>query len=161
MSSGTHIEAEADADGLAAELLGNIRTKLGGLQLAHARRVAAAVRGDVDGAAVAAALLHDVVETGQIADRDLELVVSDSRVVALVRCLTRHPRESDRAYLTRCATDPTALRIKRADLADKLDAPDVEVSPAAAETIRGRARARIQLLDEIAALVGRDPIAAG
>ena len=156
MSSGTDI----DADGLAAELLGDIRTRLGGLQLAHARRVASAVRGDGDGAAVAAALLHDVVETGQIADRHLDVVVSDPRVVELVRCLTRRPGESYRTYLTRCAADPAALRIKRADLADKLDAPDVQVPPVAAETIRGRARARLRILDEIAVRFSRDPISA-
>jgi (p)ppGpp synthase/HD superfamily hydrolase len=159
MGSGTNTGADADADALAAELLGDSRTRLGGLQLAHARRVAAAVR--VDGeVAVAAALLHDVVETGQIADRDLDVVVPDPRVVALVRCLTRDPGESYQLYLTRCAGDPTALLIKRADLADKLDAPDVQVSPAAAETIRGRARARLRMLDQIADRLARDPIPA-
>ena len=61
------------------------------------RLAAAAVRRTGDATAVAAALLHDVVETGQIADRDLDAVVSDPRVVELVRCLTRQPGESDRA----------------------------------------------------------------
>jgi (p)ppGpp synthase/HD superfamily hydrolase len=150
VDDGTGTGGEAAADRLAAELLGDTRTRLGGLQLAHARRVAAAVRGAGDAAAVAAALLHDVVETGQIADGDLDAVVSDARVVELVRCLTRHRGESDMAYLARCAGDPTALRIKRADLADKLDASDVRVSPAAAEVIRGRARARLRALEELA-----------
>jgi hypothetical protein len=117
------------------------------------------VRGDAD--AEAAALLHDVVETGQIADRDLDAVVADPQVVALVRCLTRRAGESEVTYLTRCAADPTALRIKRADLADKLDAPDVQVPPAAAEIIRGRARARLRTLDQIAARVAPDPVSAG
>jgi hypothetical protein len=161
MSSGTDIDAEANADGLAAELLGDICTRLGGLQLAHARRVAAAVRDDVDGSAVAAALLHDVVETGQIADRDLEHLVPDPRAVALVRRLTRSPGEPYRAYLARCVADPTALRIKRADLEDKLDAPDVQVSAVAAETIRGPARARLRMLDELASGRAPDPITVG
>jgi hypothetical protein len=161
MASGTEIHAEVDADGLAAELLGDIRTKLGGLQLAHARRVAAAVRDDADASAAAAALLHDVVETGQIADRDLEVLVPDPRVVELVRCLTRSPGESYGTYLARCVADPTALRIKRADLEDKLDAPDVQVSAVAAETIRGPARARLRMLDELASGRAPDPITVG
>jgi len=45
-----------DADVLAARLLGDLRTKLGGLEIAHTRRVAAVMRATNDDRVVAAAL---------------------------------------------------------------------------------------------------------
>jgi (p)ppGpp synthase/HD superfamily hydrolase len=58
-----HLSSEAAA-ALAKRLLGESRTGLGGLCIAHARRVAARVRTSGDDRTVAVALLHDVVETG-------------------------------------------------------------------------------------------------
>ena len=140
----------AAAEHLAAELLGDLRTALGGLHVDHARRVADGVRdGGGDDVAVAAALLHDVVEKGCIAEDDLERLVADPRITGLVRILTRHPGESDRAYLERCGATPESLVIKRADLADKLDAADAQVPRAEVARLRRRAARRLALLDEL------------
>ena len=140
----------AAAEHLAAELLGDLRTALGGLQIAHARRVAAAVRGSGDDVLVAAALLHDVVEKGCIGVGDLDRLVPDRRVTDLVRILTHDHGESVRAYLERCGASPAAMVIKQADLADKLTTDDVDVAPSAARAVRRRATARLALLDELA-----------
>jgi hypothetical protein len=115
----------AAADELAARLLGDLRTKLGGLHIAHARRVAAAVGGD--DLAVAVGLLHDVVEKAGITLDELLDLVGDERLVALVDMLTRRDHETDEEYLSRCLADPIALIVKRADLTDKLTAQDSEV----------------------------------
>jgi hypothetical protein len=147
----TEVEGPAAAaEHLATTLLGELPTALGGLQVDHARRVAAAVRGRGDEATTAAAFLHDVVETGCIAEDELDLVVSDPRVVDLVRILTRRDGEDEHTYLERCCTTPEALLIKRADLADKLTADDWTVAPAVADVLRRRAVRRLALLDALA-----------
>ena len=45
---------------------------------------------------------------------ELRTITRDSTLVALVEMLTRDEGESDHAYLSRCATDPTAVLVKRA-----------------------------------------------
>jgi hypothetical protein len=138
----------AAADELAARLLGDLRTKLGGLHIAHARRVAAAVGGD--DLAVAVGLLHDVVEkAGTTLDELLDLV-GDERLVALVDMLTRRDQENEEEYLSRCLVDPIALVVKRADLTDKLTAPDSEVDHRTVLELRRQARERLALLDLLA-----------
>jgi (p)ppGpp synthase/HD superfamily hydrolase len=138
------------ADSLAADLLGKLRTTLGGLQIAHARRVAVAVLGADDSRVTCAALLHDVVEKTEITVDDLLARTGDVEVVRLVGILTRRDGDSDTEYLTRCAADPLTLLVKRADLADKLEADDTTVPDAAAEQIRNQARERLLLLDLLA-----------
>src|SRR4051794_37706470 len=135
----------AAADELAARLLGDLGTKLGGLHIAHARRVAAAVGGD--DLAVALGLLHDVVEKAGITLDELLDMVGDERLVALVDMLTRRDSESDEEYLSRCVADPIALAVKRADLQDKLTAPDSEVDYPTVLELRRQARERLALLD--------------
>ncbi len=144
-----------DVDELAARLLGQIRTKLGGLHIAHARRVAAAVlrRGNPD--AFAAALLHDVVETGRISLEDLRAETANDRVVALVDILTRRPDETEQSYLSRCASDPDALVVKRADLADKVLCDDFTVAPTVAEALQRQAIERLALLDTVSRIPPR------
>ena len=119
----------AEADILAASLLGELRTRLGGLQIAHARRVADAVRdaGGDDGT-YAAALLHDVVEKGCITGAQLLSTTRDAEVVRLVGLLTQEPDEVYEDYLVRCSQDADAVVIKRADLIDKFDPGDSTVS---------------------------------
>jgi hypothetical protein len=115
-----------EADRLAAALLGDLRTKLGGLHIAHARRVAAGI-GD-----------------------ELLSATGDQRVVELVDVLTQRAGESERHYLSRCASHPTALAIKRVDLIDKLEATDTAVGVAKAERIRRTARQRLRHLERLA-----------
>ena len=138
----------AAADELAARLLGDLRTKLGGLHIAHARRVAAAVGGD--DLAVALGLLHDVVEKAGTTLDELLVMVGDERLVALVDMLTRRDDESDEEYLSRCVADPIALVVKRADLRDKLTAPDSQVDYPTVLELQGQARERLALLDRLA-----------
>ena len=140
----------ASADALAALLLGDLRTKLGGLHIEHARRVAERVRPTGDDRTVAAALLHDVVEKGQSSLADLLAVVRDERVVHVVDILTRRRGESEEEYLSRCATDPVALAIKRADLADKHFHGDAQVDQESAQRLGQEAQERLELLDLLA-----------
>ena len=147
--------AAVAADALAARLLGDLRTKLGGLQIEHARRVAERVRPIGGDRTVAAALLHDVVEKGQSSLADLLAVVRDVRVVHLVDILTRRRGESEEEYLARCAADPVALAIKRADLADKHFHGDAQVDQETAQRLGQKAQQRLELLDHLAqALAG-------
>jgi (p)ppGpp synthase/HD superfamily hydrolase len=146
---GAGIDLARAADSLAAQLLGELRTRMGGLHIAHARRVAARVRGRGD-LVYTVALLHDVVEKGRITADDLLAVTNDPRLVELVMILTRTELESDDEYLSRCAADPIALLVKRADLQDKLVADGSNLSPRLELRLRRQARARLELLDALA-----------
>jgi (p)ppGpp synthase/HD superfamily hydrolase len=139
-----------EADALAARMLAGLRTKLGGAHIAHARRVAAGVLASGDSRAVAAALLHDVLEKTPVTADELHEMTGDQALVELVERLTRKDGQSDWSYLSRCAADPTALLIKRLDLTDKLTADDTEVPAADAERIRRRARQHLALLERLA-----------
>jgi hypothetical protein len=124
---------EDEADRLAAALLGDRRTKLGGLDIAHARRVAAGIG-----------------EKTSITISELLSTSGDRRVVELVDMLTKRAGESEHDYLSRCASHPTALAIKRVDLINKLESPDTAVAVARAERIRRTARQRLHLLEQLA-----------
>lgn len=139
-----------DADVLAARLLGDRRTKLGGLHIAHARRVAAAIGGGSGERAVAAALLHDVLEKTDTTTDELRTLTRDDALVALVDTLSQAAGEPDAVYLARCAADPIALLIKRADLADKLDGDVTQVRSDVADGIREEARIRLRRLERLA-----------
>ena len=140
----------SEADQLAARLLGDLRTKLGGPHIAHARRVASGLASSDDSTAIAAALLHDVVEKRRATVDELLAATDDPAVVELVTVLTQVVGESDYDYLSRCAADPTALVIKRLDLADKFAAEDDEVPADEAERVRRRAGQRLALLERLA-----------
>lgn len=138
------------ADSLAARLLGASRTELGGHRINHARRVAARVRRSAGGRLVEAALLHDVVATGRITIDELRAEVADERLVELVEALTRLEGETDEHYLARCAADPIALMIKRADLVDNLVAYGTDVPIAAGLRARRQASRQLALLNLLA-----------
>ena len=140
------------ADALATQLLGDLRTTLGGPHVAHARRVAAAARGRGDDRVIAAALLHDVLEKTGTTAAELLALTGDPAVVELVEVLSQRDGESYRGYLARCAADPRTLLLKRIDLEDKLAVGDATVPPAVVERIQRRARARLALLDHLSLL---------
>jgi (p)ppGpp synthase/HD superfamily hydrolase len=140
-----------EADALAAELLGNLRTRLGGLHIAHARRVAARVRHLGDDRLVVAALLHDVVEKDRISIDELSARVRNALVMELVDVLTQDPEATEMEYLSRCAAHPLALLIKRIDLLDKLTSDDSEVTADVVAHLRSQARERLATLDHLAA----------
>ncbi len=140
----------AAADDLASAVLGDLRTRLGGLHLEHARRVAAAVAGHGD-RAVVAALLHDTVEHGRIAWSDLAAAVDNEGVVRTIDALTQREGESDADYLRRCAADRLATLVKRADLLDKLGPQDVDPDVADHARVRHEASERLALFEQIVA----------
>lgn len=136
-----------DADDLATQVLADRVTKLGGRSIDHARRVAAAVATHGD-RAVVAALLHDTVEKGCIAWPELA-AVDNEEVVRHVDALTCRDGESELEYLRRCAEDPVAAVIKRADLLDKFDPPEIDVACDGGAAIRRQARERLALLHRL------------
>jgi hypothetical protein len=72
-------------------------------------------------------------------------------LMRIVEMLTERQGEDMRSYFARCAADPLALRIKRADLEDKFDiAPGSRLSVDAGVRVADRARLRLAWLDEIA-----------
>jgi hypothetical protein len=140
----------ADAERLAVRLLGAQRTRLGGLHIDHARRVARATGGD-DPRVTIVALLHDVIEKTDVTPRDLRAMVGDPWIADAVEALTKRDDEQEEEYLARCAADPVICRLKRLDLADKLGGDDVAVSAAVARQLRREARARLRSLEQLAA----------
>lgn len=139
-----------EADDLAARVLGDRVTRLGDRAIEHARRVAVAVAADGD-LAVVAALLHDTVEHGCITRPELVAAVDDDEVVYAIDALTRRAGESEPDYLRRCARDPVAAVVKRADLLDKLDPPETGVGSDRAATTRHQAQERLALLHRFVA----------
>jgi hypothetical protein len=143
------VMSRRDAEALAERLLGGVRTKLGGLHISHARRLAAALGDDVDDTTYVAALLHDVLEKTDVTADVLLDLTGDAAVVHLVEVLTQDDDEPDDRYLARCASEPATLLLKRIDLTDKLIA-EVEVPEEVAAGIRQQAVARLALLDRLA-----------
>jgi (p)ppGpp synthase/HD superfamily hydrolase len=67
-----------------------------------------------------AAVLHDVVEDTDMTLADLGELGFALDVLHAVDCLTHQPGVSYEEYIDRVATDPTAVAVKLADLADNL-----------------------------------------
>ncbi|QIA24596.1 HD domain-containing protein [Mesorhizobium sp. AA22] len=92
--------------------------KSGRPYIEHCRRVVDAVE-TLDQKAVA--YLHDVLEKSDGWDRDrLAAAGFGTSIVSAVDALTRRPDEDDLAFVRRAASNPLALPVKRADLADNL-----------------------------------------
>jgi (p)ppGpp synthase/HD superfamily hydrolase len=138
-----------DADEFASRSLGQLRTKLGGLHIAHARRVAAEAGKTGDERVAAAALLHDVVEKTGMSPSEVFRSVPDERVMELVRILTHSDDEDEQTYLARCAADPAAYLLKRLDLLDKLVRHDDEIPEEHAAHLRDEAKRRVAQLDAL------------
>jgi (p)ppGpp synthase/HD superfamily hydrolase len=139
-----------EADALALRAHGDSRSRSGSLFIEHVRRVAARVASEPDSYAMVAALLHDTVEKGAMEWADLWAAGADARLVALVDALTERDGESDRDYLARCAADPLAFRIKRADIEDKLEHAHSTLTTDAIRILRARAHQRLALLEQLA-----------
>jgi len=94
------------------------RDKIGQPYIEHCRRVADAVE-TLDQKAIA--YLHDVVEKGDGWSRErLEAAGFGTSIVSAVEAMTRRHDEDDAAFVRRAASNPLALPVKRADLADNL-----------------------------------------
>lgn len=83
-----------------------------------ARRVAERLGGDHP--AVIVALLHDVVEDGDVAEDELHQRFGDD-ITQAVLAISRTPGEDPDAYYARVAADPLALQVKQSDLDDNTD----------------------------------------
>jgi (p)ppGpp synthase/HD superfamily hydrolase len=140
--------ARKAAERIAAQAHGQDRNKGGDLFIDHVRRVASMVEDDPDPYAVTAALLHDAVEKGSSTWKQLRLAGADDRLIDVVDALTERKGESDRTYLARCAADPLAYRIKRADLLDKLN-PSGRLDPSQQAKREMRARRRLKVLQHL------------
>jgi (p)ppGpp synthase/HD superfamily hydrolase len=68
-----------------------------------------------------AAVLHDLLEDTPWTRHDLAREGFTETVIEAVEALTRHPHESYDVFLARVASNPIAIRVKLADLADNLD----------------------------------------
>jgi (p)ppGpp synthase/HD superfamily hydrolase len=140
----------AAADALAVRAHVHDVNRAGVAFIVHVRSVASRVAADPDPYAVPAALLHDSVEKGRLEWADLRVAGADDRLVRVVEALTERRGEDMRSYLARCAADPLALRIKRADLDDKLDlTPESQLPLEERVRVADRARLRRAWLEEI------------
>ena len=68
-----------------------------------------------------AAILHDVLEDTSVSLDDLRRIGCPEEVVAAVDALTMRSGEPNMAYYSRVASNPIALVVKRADIADNSD----------------------------------------
>ncbi|CCV08304.1 conserved hypothetical protein [Mesorhizobium metallidurans STM 2683] len=94
------------------------KDKTGEPYIEHCRRVVDAVD-TLDGKAIA--YLHDVLEKGDGWSRDrLEAAGFGTSIVSAVDAMTRRPDEDELAFVRRAASNPLALPVKRADLADNI-----------------------------------------
>jgi hypothetical protein len=83
---------------------------------------------------------------------DLGHAGTDRPLIEVVDALTERDGESAEAYLARAAANALALRIKRADIADKLDPVNSEgLSNGSVAALVARSRQRLELLERLAA----------
>ena len=94
--------------------------KAGRPYIEHVRRVADAVSHNGP-AAVMAALLHDVVEDGDVTLADLRAAGVPAEVVSAVDALTKRPGEPYLQGVARAGENPLARVVKLADNADNAD----------------------------------------
>lgn len=92
--------------------------KAGRPYIEHVARVAAAVSDDPEAEAVA--WLHDVLE--DCAGYASEIDTSYPPVIRkAIVCVTRYPHDAAKAYYSGIRSNPLALRVKLADIADNAD----------------------------------------
>ncbi|PZU02188.1 MAG: guanosine-3',5'-bis(diphosphate) 3'-pyrophosphohydrolase [Gordonia sp. (in: high G+C Gram-positive bacteria)] len=115
---GTDVVAIADA--IAVQAHQGQTDKLGNDYIEHPRSVARRVD-QSNPAAIAAALLHDVVEDSEMTPADLADQGIPADVIASVELLTRRDDVSDDDYYAAIVKDAVALEVKLADLADNTD----------------------------------------
>lgn len=121
--------------------------KAGGPYLAHPLRVAARLA-DHGPVAIAAGLLHDVVEDSANTLEDLEAAGIPAEVCDAVDALTRRPGEPYAQAVQRAAAHPLARRVKAADLADNLDPARLAVlTPATRERLQAKYTAALHALE--------------
>jgi hypothetical protein len=142
----------ADADELAQPAHGEDLNRSGVLFIDHVRSVATRMMDDPDPYAVPATLPHDAVEKACMSWDDLRAAGADDRLIDILDALTERPDESEESYFARVTSDQLSLRIKFADIADKLDLRARSIlSETDRQTLQRRAKRRLALLEQIAA----------
>jgi len=96
------------------------RDKAGQPYIEHPRRVATYVNPHDDNA-IAAALLHDVLEDTAITSADLVEQGMPAIVIEAIELLTHRPRQQLAEYYGQIRHHPLAREVKLADLADNTD----------------------------------------
>ncbi|MDQ2585941.1 HD domain-containing protein [Saccharothrix yanglingensis] len=94
--------------------------KSGKPYIGHPLRVMSTVSGEH---ARMAAVLHDVLEDTDLTADDLRAAGCPPEVVDTVVALSHLPGEPREDYLERALTDPVAVVVKRADIADNMSPP--------------------------------------
>ncbi|MFE2754151.1 HD domain-containing protein [Actinosynnema sp. NPDC059335] len=95
-----------------------------------------------------AAVLHDVVEDTDVTAEDLRAAGCPPEVVATVLALSHRDGESQEDYLARVRTDPVAVAVKRADIADNTSPPRLALlDPATRDRLRAKYARALDLLD--------------
>jgi (p)ppGpp synthase/HD superfamily hydrolase len=94
-----------------------------------------------------AAVLHDVIEDTGVTAAELLAAGCPPEVVDTVVVLTQLPGESQEDYLARVRTDPVALAVKLADIADNTSPPRIAMlDPATQDRLRAKYARAVQLL---------------
>ena len=106
--------------------------KAGADYITHPARVAERVRrhGGAD-EAIAAAWLHDVLEDCDVSAADLANAGIPGTVIDAVQAVTKVDGEAAEVYCARILANPTALRVKRADIDDNTDPARTALLPEA------------------------------
>lgn len=108
------------------------KDKAGMAYIGHVARVAAGVDHPDE---IIVALLHDVVEDCDIPISQIERDFG-AGIAAAVQAITRHPNEASQVYYQRVKSNPLALAVKLADIADT-------ANPARLAMLDGDTRARL------------------
>ncbi|MGD9622260.1 HD domain-containing protein [Mycolicibacterium sp.] len=116
------------ADSIAAAAHDGQLDKAGNPYIGHVRRVAGYVD-PADQHAVAAALLHDIVEDTAVTPADLTAAGLPGEVVDAVVLLTRYDGLAPEDYYTQIRRHPLAREVKLADLADNTDPSRLALLP--------------------------------
>jgi (p)ppGpp synthase/HD superfamily hydrolase len=146
--AGTAAGVLGTALAIATEVHAGQVDKLGAPYLGHPLRVAARVV-DVGYEAVAAALLHDVLEDSDLTAADLRARGIPAAIVRTVELLTHARDEPYEASVRRAAADPLARTVKRADLADNLDPVRIaQLPPDLRERLQRKYAQASAILDE-------------
>lgn len=94
------------------------------------------------------AVLHDVLEDTATTAEDLRTVGCPEPVITAVLALTKHPGEPLEEAMSRASADPIARAVKRADIADNIDAERLALLDRATATrLRRKYAESIRLLD--------------
>lgn len=109
------------ADSIAERAHAGQFDKAGQPYVGHVRRVAGYVDAAAGPQAVAAALLHDVIEDTAVTADDLLVAGAPAEVVAAVQLLTRTDGQDPADYCAQVRSNSLAREVKLADLADNTD----------------------------------------